>query len=301
VSKSIGAGLLTHYLERCTTIAHALRVTRSDGVVKAYTTYRVDQTINGVTYLSSPGLDVSQLEQTSGFAVATINLTTLDDGEVFTFFDLMSRVWENSSYTIFRYNYLDSNIASLGSVPIDTMSTGTIGVITRARNMVSAELRDLRQKLQHNIGESSSKLCRNRLGDARCGVVLTGSPNQFTAFGSVSAVDSNQVFYAANRNEAVGWYDDGELTWTTGPNAGLTMAIKAYEDAGSPSSSTKKFTLKFQCIGTVAVGNAFSLVAGCRKRLEEDCVAKFNNGRRHGGEPHRPLMDDLTKPIDVSV
>lgn len=301
MKSNIGAGLLTHYAERATTIAHAFRITRADGTVKAYTTYRKNQTINGVPYLSGPGLDVTQLEQTSGFAVSTIDLICLDNGSIFTFFDLMSRVWENAAYTVFRYNYLDSNIASGGVVPIDTMSTGTVGVIVRRRNMLKVELRDLRQAFQHNVGEASSKLCRNRLGDARCGVVLSGSPNAFTAFGSVSAVDSNQIFYAANRSEAVGWYDDGELTWTTGPNAGLSMAIKAFADAGSPSSATKKFTLKFPCLGTVAVGNSFSLIAGCRKRLAEDCVAKFGNGRRHGGEPHRPLTDELFAPITVDV
>lgn len=53
-------------------------------------------------------------------------------------------------------------------------------------------------------------------------------------------------------------------------------------------------TLSLPMLLTVAVGNSFSIVAGCRKRLAEDCVAKFNNVLNFQGEPHLPGIDQLT-------
>jgi hypothetical protein len=42
------------------------------------------------------------------------------------------------------------------------------------------------------------------------------------------------------------------------------------------------------------VGDTYSVHAGCRKRLAEDCLAKFDNVLNFQGEPHRPTVDDLT-------
>jgi len=36
-------------------------------------------------------------------------------------------------------------------------------------------------------------------------------------------------------------------------------------------------------------------VAGCRKRLDEDCRLKFDNVLNFQGEPHRPTVDAITE------
>ncbi len=292
----IPAGMSSHYLLKKTTLAYGLRITRMDGEVLAFTSHYADQAIDGVTYRCKPGIDVTSLKQVSGFAVGTINLTTLDNGQVFTFFDIMSRLWEGAEFVVFKYNRNDT------SAGVDVYSAGKVGVLVRYRNMVTCELRDLRQAFSHNIGEGSSKLCRNRLGDARCGVILSGSPNQFTAYGRVTSYTSNQVFFDSTRSEADGWYDQGQLTWINGANAGTAWPIKQFIGVGSPNSdSVKQFTLLFPTIGNINTNDTFTLIAGCRKRWEEDCIAKFNNGPRFGGEPHRPYADDLLQPIQVDV
>ena len=52
-------------------------------------------------------------------------------------------------------------------------------------------------------------------------------------------------------------------------------------------------TLVLAMPAAVQVGDTFSIVAGCRKRLE-DCRDKFDNVLNFRGEPHRPGVDALT-------
>ena len=295
--KTFDPALAALYAERHTTIAHALRITRTDGQVFAYTSFHEPQVVHGITYTSTPGIDITQLSTAVGFAVSTINVTTLDDGTVFTFADLLSRVWEDAEYVLFRYDWANPPNGS-PEEDIDIRSVGKIGVVTRRRNMIVAELRDLRQHLQHNVGEGSSKTCRNRLGDTRCAVDLIGSPNEFTAFGWVTTVINNQNWVDSNRTEAEAWYDDGEIIWTSGNNSGLQGQIKSYV-VGSPPTPT--FGLTLPLINNIQAGDAYVLTAGCRKRWQEDCIDKFNNGNRFGGEPHRPLIDELVQRIQVDV
>lgn len=60
------------------------------------------------------------------------------------------------------------------------------------------------------------------------------------------------------------------LTFTTGANAGLSQKVRSHAAGGA-------LTLVLPMVMTVAVGDQFSIVAGCRKRLLEDCRDKFGN------------------------
>lgn len=290
--KTIPAGLASHIAGDLTTLAYGLKITRTDGVVYAFTSHDKDATISSVDYLASPGLDVTSIVTAANMAVGNLELTTLHDGTVFTTADVLGGVWRNAAFIIFRYNWDDI------SDGIDTLLAGTLGEVELRRNTVKAELRDLRQYLQLSVGEASSKTCRYRLGDSRCGIDL-GSPNDWTVTGTITSVTSNQVFSDTSRSEADGWFDEGEFTWVSGDNAGLSQKVKTYALAGSPASG--QFTLALPMLGAVQVGDTYTVHAGCKKRLEEDCRDKFDNVINFGGEPHRPGIDALTKGVEVGV
>lgn len=82
------------------------------------------------------------------------------------------------------------------------------------------------------------------------------------------------------------YFAEGLLTWTSGPNSGLTVKVKSFL-AGV-------FTLSLPMVSAVAEGHAFSVIAGCQKRLT-DCAAKFNNVLNFQGEPHLPGVDKVLK------
>ncbi len=275
--KTIPTGLAAHIATRDTTLATAIKITRKDGAVYGFTTHDVDGTIAGVTYLANPGLQVTDIVVAANAAVGNLELTTLHDGTVFSTKDIVSGLWRNAEFTIFRYNWSDT------AAGIDTLLTGTLGEFRIGRNSLVAELRDLRQYLQQSVGDASSKTCRARLGDGRCRKDLTA----FTYTGTLTSVASHLVFTDSGRGEPSDWFGEGEITFLTGANAGISAKVKSY--------SGGTFTLALPPAGAVVPGDTYRAVAGCRKRLEEDCRAKFDNVLNFVGEPHRKGVNSITK------
>jgi uncharacterized phage protein (TIGR02218 family) len=283
--------LAAHQALPATTIADALLVERLDGTVFGFTSADTDVTISSVLYHASPGLLVTQIDWSAGFNVDNLELTTLHDGTVFDQADILSGVWRNADFSLFRYNHADPTDG------IDGLMTGTVGEVQLLQNTVVVELRGLQQYLQQPVGMVSTKTCRASFADfpqpasarALCGLTAAS----FTVTGEVTSVTSNQVFTDSALAQAADYFGEGILTWTTGPSTGQRAKVKLF--------SGGQFTLVSPMIGTVAVGHEFSVIAGCRKRLEEDCITKFNNVLNFHGEPHRPLVDQITKPARPSV
>ena len=275
--KTLPTALAAHIATRDTTLATALRITRTDGQVFGFTTHDLDDTVAGVTYLADPGLDVSDIVLSADAAVGNLQLTTLHDGTTFTLADVLGGVWRNAAFLIFRYNW--ANPAD----GIDILLTGTVGEFELKRNTIVAELRDFRQYLQQSVGDASSKTCRARLGDGRCAKDVAA----YTHTGALTGVTSNLAVTDSARSEVAGWFDEGEITFTSGANAGRAVKIKSF--AGGV------FTLALPVFAPLAIGNSYTAVAGCRKRLAEDCRDKFDNVLNFVGEPHRMGVNSLTK------
>lgn len=275
--KVLPSALATHIATRSTSLATALKIVREDATIYGFTTHDRDASISGVTYSANPGLDASDIIIAANAAVGNLELTTLHDGSIFTTADVMGGRWRNAAFSIFRYNW-----ASI-SDGIDTLLVGTLGEIELRQNMLAIELRDLRQYLQQQVGDASSKTCRARLGDARCRKDLTA----FTYTGTITGVTSRQVFTDTSRGEASDWFGEGELTFTSGANTGLSSKIKSFDAGGI-------FTLALPLPSSVSVGHTYTAIAGCRKRLVEDCGDKFLNIVNFVGEPHRQGVNNLT-------
>lgn len=282
--KSLPAALATHVATRETTLADAIKITRTDAEVFAFTSHDVDDLVSGVTYLANPGLRITDVVIEASAAVGNLELRTLHDGSLFTIVDILGGVWRNAAFVIFRYNW-----ASLTD-GVDTILAGTLGEFELRDTELTVELRDLRQYLQQPIGEVSSKTCRYRLGDSRCRKDLTA----FTHTGTLTSVTSNQVFRDSSRTEDADYFGEGELEWTDGANDGLRAKVKEYAANGT-------FTLALPMLGAVAIGDTYIAIAGCRKRLEEDCRDKFDNVLNNGSEPHRQGIDNVTQRPTAEV
>lgn len=276
--KSGFSTLLTHYGNGTRTLAFLLYVLRTDGEVFGFTSADSSVIIDGVLYDAAPGLDVTSLVISSGLSVDNLELSTLHDGEVFTDGDIRTGVWRNASFVISRYNYVSPTDG------VEVLIAGTIGEVRLYQDKVVAELRGLQQYLQQTVGSLTTKTCRARLGDSRCTKDLTS----FTVATTVSAVASNQVFTGTGLAQADDYFGAGELIWTGGDNIGLKAMVKQF--------ASGVITLLLPAYYTVQVGDAFTIIAGCRKRLTEDCKTKFNNVLNFQGEPHLPGIDALTKP-----
>lgn len=280
--KSASAGMIAHLAGGRTTLAEGFKITRRDGYVLACTSHDVSDVIDGVLYNAFPGLDVSEIATAVGTAVGTLELTTLNDGTIFSTSELFNGLWRNAEFELFRYNW--ENVAD-GKLPL---MSGRLGEATLRDGHIVIELRDLRQYLLQKVGAASSKTCRYRLGDSRCGIDLDGSDPGLTVTGTLTSVTSNRVFRDSSRTEDADWFGEGLIEFTTGNNIGVPFKIRSYAADGT-------FTLALPVFSDVQVGDQYTAIVGCRKRFEEDCVAKFDNELNFGGEPHRKGMNGVVQ------
>lgn len=264
------------------TLAVGLKIVRRDGLTLGFTSHDRDRTVGGQLYSAGPGVNVSNLVNSEGFNVDNLELTTLDDGTVFDPADVFNGLWVNAAFSILRYNWVTG-------VLVEQLMAGTIGETSIRRSVIVVELRGLQQFLQQPIGSVSTKTCRARLGDARCAVDL--APHTFTA--AVTSVTSQVLFAATSLTQAADYFGEGLLEWLTGDNAGMRVKVRAHATGGVITQALPTFR-------AIQVGDTFRVIAGCRKRLE-DCRDKFSNVRRMVAEPHRPPVDQLTKPPRPSV
>lgn len=278
---SVPGALAANYLLETSTLAIGIRITRTDNAVYGLTTSDKIDTVAGVQHI--PGLQVKNVDITAGLAVDNLELRLLDDTSLITRADALGGVWRNATFVMFEYNWVTPGDG------INTLITGHFGELSLGNGQITVELRGLQQALQQTVGAVSSKNCRARLGDSLCRVALA----PYTVTGTFTGVNGKQIFTDTARTEADDWFTDGILTFTSGPCINLSQKVKAY--------SADTFTLSLPMILQPAVGNTYSVIAGCRKRLTEDCIGKFNNVVNFQGEPHLPGTDALTKPVNVGL
>lgn len=117
-------------------------------------------------------------------------------------------------------------------------------------------------------------------------VLAVVNANSFTLYG-VDTTDFSTYTSGgtATPQGDVGTFDYGVITMTSGASSGLSMEVKSY----SPGTITLQLPFPFG----VGAGDTYSLIQGCGKRFDEDCVARYANGVNFRGEPHVPGMDRL--------
>lgn len=273
---TIPAPFLTHFQGRDWTIAWAMEVIRADGEAFRWCSLTEDMTIDGDVYEASPGFDISSWVNSAGLAVDNAELTALEF-DAFLRTDVLAGRWDGAQWRVLRFNWADPT-------QFFVYKRGTFGMVKPRRGAFVAELRDLRQQLQADTTRVFQPTCSYELGDSRCTVTLS----DFTVTGSVTSVTSNRVFTDTSRTEADDYFGEGLLTWTSGDNAGITEKVFTY--------AADVFTLSKAMIYPIQIGDDYIVVAGCRKRSQEDCKTKFDNIINFGGEPDKPTVGEIIGP-----
>jgi len=290
---TVPAALQAHYDSGATHVAHALFIARNDGQLFGFTSADeplvLDITAWGhagetaFAFTASQGLNVSSIAYSAGLEVDNLELSTLDDGTLFTHDDVRAGRWNGARFRLLRYRH-DLPAPTLAD-DVQVTLRGELGEVTLGDTTVTVELRSLAQRLQQPVGIVSSKTCRSRLGatgSGQCNKDLTA----FTHAGlAVTAVASTQQFTAAAATQADDYFGEGTVTFTSGALAGTTHKVRSF--------SAGVFTLVLPAALAIGVGDTFTAVAGCRKRLTEDCKTKFGNVINFQGEPHRPTTDEV--------
>lgn len=276
--KTLPVDLAAHIATGSTTLAYCLRLQRQDGSVYRFTSHDVDLTVSGQVYGAGPGLDISDIAFTAGLAPDNLELRVLYASDAITRADLLAGRWSGAVFELFEVNARDT------AAGINLLLTGETGEakLTDGEGF-TIELRSLKQALQRPCGSVVQKTCRARLGDSRCGVNLAAHTVADTV-GTVYA--ARRLFSGASTFAPDGTFQAGELQFTSGPNAGVRREIKTFFGG--------IFELALPMPVDIEPGHAFTAVAGCQGRLEQDCRDRFDNVLNFQGEPHLVGIDALT-------
>jgi uncharacterized phage protein (TIGR02218 family) len=267
----------THLAGEVTELATCWLITRRDAVVRGFTDYPSDLTVNGVLYQAALGYSATDVTTSGDLAVDNLNLQGFIDSPSITEPDLMAGLWDYAAVEIFEV------IASNLSAGVRRLRRGRLGEVKLGRTVFEAELRGLSQAFTQQLCELTSPTCRARLGDVRCQVNLT----PLTVTGTVTGVTGPRVWTDSSRAEAAGYFAYGVVTWTSGANAGYAMEVKTHAAGGV-------MTLQLPMPFAVAVGDTYSMTPGCDKLLAT-CIGKFGNVLNFRGEPHLPGQDKVLR------
>jgi uncharacterized phage protein (TIGR02218 family) len=280
--RTFASGLTTHLTSGATSMSDFILVIRTDDESFAWTTYHEDVSLDvevaGVSigtfdFLTAPGFEIKSLISNVGMAVDTANIHVIADADIQTA-DILNGVWDGARVYFGRHNPDGDNYV---------IKTGNLGNFRPLLGQWLVEFRDLRQSLQNDTTRILQADCDYRLGDDNCTVDLA----LYTFTGAVTDVATHYQFTDALFGSVdAAYFTEGELTWTSGNNEGRRFKISVHETGGV-------LTLAMPALQAIQVGDAYSIIAGCRKR-RADCRDKFDNVLNFPGADLKPSTDNLT-------
>jgi uncharacterized phage protein (TIGR02218 family) len=287
--RALPTAMTLAFLSGVTTHCRCLKITRADGVVKAFTDHDADVICSAVvtgspvatTYSAADGHDASALETTLGLSIDNLSITGPLTPGSFTDSDIAAGLLDDSDWELWLVDWSNPSVFTL-------MRNGSLGQITRGRAKAEVELRGLSHRLNQPTARLATRTCWHTLGDSSCGVALAG----YTDSGTVAVVDTSltrQKFTASGMADTAGTkYFHGLVTFTTGQNAGLSGEVRYQTLASGITTITIALPLPY----TISAGDSFSIVRGCDKTAPT-CNGSFANIANFGGFPRMPGIDQV--------
>ncbi len=275
--KTIPADLLAHYATGCLTTAVLWKITRTDTQVFAFTDHDRELTFGGTTYSPSSAFDASAITSSSELNVDNLEVAGILDSAGITAADIEAGLWDGAQVEVRRVNWADLTDGA------EILRVGSIGQVQRRTGGYTAELRGLMQALQTNVGRVIMPTCDATLGDSRCGVNLAA----LAVSGEVTTATSRRAFTDSALVAAAGYFDGGEVEWTSGANDGIRMDVKTQLSGGV-------IELVLPMPYDITAGDDFTLRPGCDKR-KATCSSKFSNVVNFRGFSFVPGPDEALK------
>ncbi len=270
-----------------TRLASCWRIARTDGAVEGYTSHDRPLVIDGLTYRPANSFSTSALSSDTDMGVADVEILGAIDADDLSAAALLAGVYDHASVELFLVDW--GNLAT----PKSIVRRGWIGAISQSGVGFTAELRGLGQRIQQPVIDSFSPECRVDLFSTKCGAnraaFAVNATVSGTTDGSLGSASDNRVFFASSLTQTAGWFDYGEVWWTGGANAGRKAEVRSF--AGGRVELWEPMGL------AVAVGDTFTIYAGCNKTVDT-CRDKFANVVNFRGEPHVPGTDAMIRYPD---
>ncbi|HEY0218178.1 MAG TPA: DUF2163 domain-containing protein [Afipia sp.] len=283
--RDIPAALQTKLDSGVTTLANCWTLTRRDGVVQGFTDHDEDIVVNDILCRAGTGFTASEATSRFDLSVdgAEISGALADDS--LSEADLAAGRYDAAMVDTWLVDWSEPSLKIL-------IARSTLGEVKRESQAFTAELRGLADALSQDSGRLYTARCNADLGDARCTIDLTAAGRH--GAGSVTRVDSTSVVIADGLSPfAEGVFISGRLLWTDGANAGLAVEIKDHRI----TSGEVRLSLWQAMPEKIAVGDSFTLTAGCDKQFTT-CRDRFANSVNFRGFPQIPGNDFIIAAPD---
>jgi uncharacterized phage protein (TIGR02218 family) len=280
---NIGGNNLVTWLQTATEIrmADLYTFTLKSGTVFRYTTWDTNLVVLGNMFLTGPPhIARSAIEEKLGMDAATLELTieaslsdTLNGIPVLQAIE--RGLVDGAGLRIDRL-FMDSSGNQIGTVVRFSGFIGQVEELTRsaAKITVNAATAYLSMQIPSIILQPG---CTNTLFDPRCGLSKATFANSLTVQAGSTV---NKIITASG--QPAGYFDNGQLIFTSGPNNGLTKAIRQYVGGVIYFNSPLPFTPN--------AGDTFTAYPGCDK-TQSTCSSKFNNLANFEGFPYVPAPE----------
>ena len=257
-----------------TTLAFVWRVERRDGATFAFTDHDCPLAFDDLIAEPVQGIAAGAIEKSVGLSVDSASLSGALSSEAITESDLAHGLWDGARVDVYRVDWTAPGERA-------HLFAGHIGEVRRGVQAFEAELRGLQAALNVPVGRVFSRFCDADLGDARCGVDI--ETPELRGEGAVTEVLGTHSFRASGLGAyAEQWFSRGRVVWADGAQS----EVATHRNEGDVA------VFELLDAAPLADGAAFSVYAGCDKRIET-CRAKFANVVNFRGFPHMPGNDAL--------
>jgi uncharacterized phage protein (TIGR02218 family) len=280
--KQLDSALQAHLDDGATTLAWCWRITRADGVAFGFTDHDRVLVFDGSDFEPESGFAASEIRAGSDLSVDAQDAEGVLSSDRITETDILDGRWDAAEVELWRVNWADTSQRVL-------MRRGAVGQIRRGRMAFVAEVRSLAHVLGQTVGRTFQAGCDAELGDARCGVDLENPA--YKGNGAVIDLLRDRGFTASGLSGfPSGWFAFGTVDWASGANSGRRAEVLAHDLVDGVAI----LTLLEAPVRAVTDGDAFTIRAGCDKRIET-CSAKFGNVANFRGFPHIPGQDTILR------
>ncbi|MEM6536386.1 MAG: DUF2163 domain-containing protein [Pseudomonadota bacterium] len=251
-----------------TTLCHCWKIIRQDGVIVGFTDHDRPIKVDGVTFDPDGGADGAALSSSADLSIDNVEIAGAFRSDRLSAEDLRAGRYDGARVETYLADWRTPSLRV-------RMAVATLGETVEAGGRFQAELRGLAHDLSRTVGRVYQRDCDAIVGDARCGVDLSGS--QYKGNGTVTAVIDESRFYASGLNSfETGWFSGGVVTWTAGGNAGLTAHVQSHAAPSTAGGTAARIALWLPAGQSISIGDGFDVTAGCA-RNSDTCVQKFNN------------------------
>lgn len=258
------------------TLCRCWRLTRRDGFALGFTDHDRDLTISGQTFEATDGFEASVIERDAGLATQGGEIRGLLSSERIQAGEIEAGLYDGARIEVFL---VDWETPALDF----RLDAASFGEIRRLDDRFVAETRDAFAPWDAPCGRLYGAACSAQFGDAACGV--NASDAAYTSTVTISRVVDPRRFEASEAAaRPTGFFALGQARSTSGTNNGFGTRIEAHEGEG--------ITLAQVPAASLAVGDTFTLTAGCDKRFAT-CRNSFANALNFRGFPYIPAPESI--------